>query len=184
MKKPLLLTLCVILLLSTLGCSASGKPAPAVTPDIPFHVGMSSEEFWELYDSEDIISLTGLSFADEAYYLMEDDNGNPVVLTLKSRNSITAIAAYDKSKIKLTSRSFFSIKAGMTVQEVISILGHPLMNYSANGDRLTWKVDDTFFHVQFRSQPSDPSILVVYDVFVSSESYTSIINHWYIPFID
>lgn len=185
MKKMLLLSLCVILMLSIVGCSASGRPAPTVTPSCDAYVGMPTKEFWTLYDNEDVEALTGLS--DENYYFIEDANGNPVVLTLKSINknyTITAIAAYDKNKIELSSRSFFSIKAGMTVQEVISILGYPSGSGFSTGDRLSWKVDDTLFYVLFRGQPGDPSISVVNDVIISGENYTSIINHWYIPFID
>jgi hypothetical protein len=187
MKKMLLLSLCIILMLSTAGCSVSGRPAPAVTPDSPVYVGMPTKEFWTLYDNEDVLSMAGFPGVDEDYYFIEDANGNPVVLTLRNidrKYTITAISAYDKNKIELSTRSFFAIREGMTMQELISILGHPFGSVFSSGDRLTWKVDDTFFDVNFRTQPGDPSILVVNDVLIRDENYTSIINHWYIPFID
>ena len=186
MKKVLLLILCLLLFLA--GCSASGKPAPSVTPDCGVYVGMPTEEFWKLYDNEDVKSMAGFPGVDEDYYFIEDANGNPVVLTLENidrKYTITAIAAFDKNKIELSTRSYFSIKAGMTMQELISIVGHPLGCFNAAGDRLTWKVDDTMFHVTFRTRSGDPSILVVEDVVLMDEDGSkSIINHKYIPFID
>ena len=163
MKKLLLLTLCVMLLLSMWGCRASGKPAPTVTPVCDAYVGMPMEEFWELYEHKDIVSMAGIPGVDD-YYFIEDDRGNPMVLIDKDADgeyTIAAIEAYDKSKIELSSRSFFAIEIGMTVQEVISILGHPLGSFSAMGNLLTWRVDDTLYDVAFHSQPGDPSIFVV-----------------------
>lgn len=187
MKKVILLILCLLLFL--VGCSASGRPAPTVTPDSPVYVGMPEEEFWEICEikDDDIVSMAGFPGVDEDYFFMEDTNGNPMVVTIifKDRKyNVTAITAYDKNKIKLSTRSFFAIREGMTMQELISILGHPFGSVFSSGDRLTWKVDDTFFDVNFRTQPGDPSILVVNDVLIRDENYTSIINHWYIPFID
>lgn len=189
MKKLLLLSLCIILMLSTVGCSASGRPAPTVTPDSPVYVGMPGEEFWEIYEikDDDIVSMAASPGVDEDYYFMEDNNGNPMVVTViwkYPEYHITAISAYDKNKIELSTRSFFSIRAGMAVQEVISILGQPLASFNSAGDILTWKVDDTIFDVEFRNRPGDPSILVVENVYIRGDNSASIINHWYIPFID
>ena len=184
MKKVLLLILC--LLLSLTGCSVSGRPAPTVTPVCDAYVGMPVEEFWELYKDgwEDFSnSLVGM----DNFYFIEDHNGNPVVLTrgkIDGISQITSIVAYDKNKIELSSRSFFAIEAGMTVQEVISRLGKPVANVGASGTRLTWLVDDVIYDIDFRRTENDPSKLFVENVFIRDDIYTSIINHWYIPFID
>ena len=189
MKKKLLLSLCVILMLSIVGCSASGRPAPTVTPSCDAYVGMPMEEFWELYkagwaDFSNTIVFMGY------YYFIEDDNGNPVVITCTSTNSastekeVTSIVAYDKNEIELSSRSFYAIKAGMTVHEVISRLGKPKANIGATGERLSWRVDDVIYDIDFRATEDDPFDLVVVNVYIRGENAASIINHWYIPFID
>ena len=113
MKKVILLILCLLLFL--VGCSASGRPAPTVTPDSPVYVGMPEEEFWEICDikDDDIVSMAGFPGVDEDYFFMEDTNGNPMVVTVifKDRKyNVTAITAYDKNKIKLSTRSFFTIR--------------------------------------------------------------------------
>lgn len=184
MKHTLLLTLCVALVISMLGCSIGSTPAPTVTPNCGVHVGMSLEEFYDVYPVSYLLLMT-------SYLLIEDDSGNPVVLTYGKVDGIyqiTSMEAYDKNAIACSKKTFYAIEAGMTVQEVISLVGIP-DNCSDFGttNTLWWSLADSDESVSilFYVLPDDSATLILEDVVLHDKNGSaSIINHRYIPFVD
>ena len=180
MKRIILPFLMALLLCSIAGCGKL-KAAPAVTPVCDLYVGMPMQDIYTLYENDEIVVITNDPAVTICYYFIEDDNGNPMVLTVqssKSKYTVTDIVAYDKDAIVVSREAFYSIAAGMTPQQVIALVGMPDGCFHSNVDRLTWEVEDNLFDVIFRSRSSEEDDFIVYDVCIrGTGEETSILDN-------
>lgn len=171
MRKTIVLVLPIVLLCLLIGCGEQ-KAAPAITPVCDLYVGMPLQDLYTFYENDEIVVISNDPAVTICYYFVEDNAGNPMVLTVQSDESeytVTDIVAYDKNAIVETREAFYSIAAGMTPQQVIALVGMPDGCFHSNVDRLTWEVEDALFDVIFRSRSSEEDDLIVYDVCIRGE---------------
>jgi hypothetical protein len=202
MKKTILLLLCVLLLLSLYGCDEPIKnidpstndteifqPAPTIVPPSDVYAGMLLDEFWELYPQrEDTLECQGLSWGFDGYMFIYDDHNNPVVITYHSVGPgrpredyyLTSVVAYDRNSIVISEARFRSIKEGMTLHDVVALVGNPYGNPDAAGLTLGWHCGEGIrFCIKWAKHPDDPNVLIVKNVYRADDiagTYESIFD--------
>lgn len=186
MKKTVLLLLCVLLLLSLYGCDEPIKnidpstndteifqPAPTIAPPSNIYVGMTRDDFLELYPNRgNTFELAqGYSWGHDNYLFINDDQGNPVVITVSAYSAgkpyyLTSIVAYDKNAIFVSEETFRGIEKGMTLHEVVSLVGNPFGNPDAGGLTLGWQFGENIrYCVLWTQHPDDPNVLIVKNIY-------------------
>ena len=202
MKKTVLLLLCVLLLLSLYGCDEPIKnidpstndtenfqPAPTITLPTDIYVGMTIDEFNELYPkSDEYYKYDGRSLGYFNYKFFYDDDHNPVVLNYhsygpnrpKEHYYVISIAAYDKNAIIASEEVFRSIKKGMTLHDVVALVGNPYGNPDPTGLTLGWHCGEGLrYCVEWAEHPADSNVLIVKNVYRSDDvagTYESIFD--------
>ena len=116
------------------------------------------------------------------YFFIEDTDGNPVIVTSRVENrkhSVASVTAYDKNTIDFSEAGFRKIDKGMTVHEVVSLVGNPLGCFSSYLDELTWSCDGVMYRIELEQHPDDFNVLIVRDVLqedVETHTMKSIID--------
>lgn len=133
MKKMMLLLLCLLLVLPLYGCDGEDRPDNSIDPPGDIYIGMPQVDFYALYpDKNSNLNGDGSSFSFQyGYAFLEDAEGNPVVVHFEpSKTSIdwqvASVKAYDKDTIHVTEETFDQLERGMSVEEIVSILGCPV----------------------------------------------------------
>lgn len=143
-----------------------------VPPPSNIHVGMSLSDVDELDSCPALLN----------YFFIEDTDGNPVIVTSRVENrkySVASVTAYDKNTIDFSEVGFKKIDKGMTVHEVVSLVGNPLGCFSCYGNELTWSCDGVMYRIMLEKSSEDPDVLIVCDALrenVETSSFESILE--------
>ena len=163
------LLLSVFLLCSCKSSNAQIIHANPIAPPSNIYVGMSLEEFMVLYPNmRENPEGTCFYYWECRYAFFNDTNGNPVVVTFQFDSSyngtIFSINAYDKEGINVNEEIFSSLERGMSVQELVSILGTPKAHIR-NFDGLAWDYGEEIEYwiaLKGRSGENDPDLVLSY----------------------
>ena len=143
---------------------ANIQPAPTIANPSDIQLGMSLEDVFELYPEE----AGSFNYCSHLFFC--DREGNPVVATYP-RNAyaervILSITTYDKDAINVSEEAFRSIEPGMSIYDVVSLVGHPNGGPALDGLTLVWHCDDgETFHVEVIFKSDNPSVLTVTNVY-------------------
>ena len=176
MKKFRMVILSMVLCICMLyGCTPENHYAlgeNTVPPPSHIHVGMPLNEIEELDTCPALLN----------YFFIEDTDGNPVIVTSRVENrkySVASVTAYVKNTIDFSEVGFRKIDKGMTVHEVVSLVGNPLGCFSSYLDELTWSCDGIMYRIELEQHPDDFDVLIVCDVLqedVETHTMKSIID--------
>ena len=171
MKKMLILILLlsVSLLSACQHTNLDSRPDHSIAPPDNIYVGMPLEEFMVLYPNvRENPEGTCFYYWECRYAFFNDTNGNPVVVTFQFDSSyngtVLSINAYDKEKINVNEETFSSLERGMSVQELVSILGTPKAHIR-NIDGLAWDYGEDIEYwiaLKGRSSGDDPDLVLSY----------------------
>ena len=149
MKRFLLIifALCIMLLC---GCQAANNdvitPASPVDPPSNIRIGMTFDEFLELYPDKQWTPGATCFYTNNEYALFEDGDGNPVVVHFVpveiNHFVVGSVYAFDKNGINKSEAVFNALEGGMSIQEVISLVGLPEPYCINRTGVFTWKLND------------------------------------------
>jgi hypothetical protein len=170
-----------IVSLSLLGSNRAlnvGQTAPEVASPSNIYEGMLLDEFWEIYPrrGNTFEIVKGCSWMHDGYIFISDDQDNPVVITVSDNSKgkshyLTSVVAYDKNAIVVSEETFRSIEKGMTLHEVVSLVGNPYGNPDTAGLTLGWHCGDNIrFCVRWGRHPNDSNVLIVEDVYRADDA--------------
>ena len=166
------MVLCLCLLCGYRLAQSHALGENTVPPPSHIHVGMAIDDIDELYTCPGLLN----------YFFIEDTDGNPVIVTSRVENrkySVASVTAYDKNTIDFSEVGFRKIDKGMTVHEVVSLVGNPLGCFSCYLDELTWSCDGIMYSIKLEQHPDDSDVLIVRDVLqedVETRTMKSIID--------
>lgn len=148
------------------------QPAPTIVPVTDVYEGLSMETFLERYCyGDNYKDYENQYLGINNYYFIFDENNNPTILTSSKNGTadgyiISSITAYDKNAINICEETFYCIEQGMSIHEVVGLVGNPDWQTS-DGITLVWYCNDQFnFHISWKTDSSDPSLLIVNRVYI------------------
>lgn len=148
------------------------QPAPTIVPVTDVYEGLSMETFLERYSyGDNYKDYENQYLGINNYYFIFDENNNPTILTSSKNGTadgyiISSITAYDKNAINICEETFYCIEQGMSIHEVVGLVGNPDWQTS-DGITLVWYCNDQFnFHISWKTDSSDPSLLIVNRVYI------------------
>lgn len=119
------------------------------------YLGMPRSNFVDCYQS-------AFNYLNYAFY--EKENGDGVVVHFETdTGTIDDIRIYSKDSIKRTKENFEKIKGGMSLYEVVSMVGIPCRTNTSGPITMVFATEDgEEYSIYFRQSDSDE--LVVYNI--------------------